>query len=184
MRPTPRLVAVAVSLAAAAVSAAAQARPSRDSARGISSWVASIEHKRAALTTVVLDLPSSSSEGSQVALLRDGDAVRKVTAIYYGESGKATECYYVLDDRPRYFVRTQWRYTEPLSGKVRSQTTERVWLNGDAVIRWQDSRGRITHAPSALKQKGEEVRRGFAALIGTTHEGFKSQERMPNVRCS
>ena len=162
----------------------AQVRSSRDSVHAIASWITSIERKKAELTAIVLDLPSSSTEGSQVALLRSGDAVRKVTTIYYGESGKATECYYVLDDQPRFFVRTESRYTHPASGRIKSQTVERVWLNKDSTFRWQDAHGGLTHSAAALKKKGDEVRRDFTALIGTTHEGSKSENRMPNVRCS
>jgi hypothetical protein len=162
----------------------AQTVAPRDSAQSIAGWVTSIERRRTQLRPTVLYLPSPSSEGSQVALFRFGTAVRKVTALYYGESGKATECYYVLDDQPRFFVRTESRYTRPLSGKIRSQTTERVWLGPDSAFRWQDTTGRTRHSRAALAQKGEEVRRGFESLLGATHAGFASQDRMPDVRCS
>jgi hypothetical protein len=93
----------------------------------------SIEDKQHPLSVIVLDLPSSSSEGSAVSVFRRGDSVRKVTAIYYGESGKATECYYVLNNRPRLLVRTESRYTKPLSGKVRSETVERMAQSGHDI---------------------------------------------------
>ena len=184
MRPTAQTVLLFYLIAGATGNLTAQTSGARDSAQSIAGWVASIERRRTQLVPTVLDLPSSSTEGSQVALFRLGNAVRKVTAIYYGESGKATECYYVLEGQPRFFVRTESRYTRPLSGKIRSQTTERVWLGSASAHRWQDTSGSSRHSSADLARKSEEVRRDFTALIGTTHEGYKSRDRMPNVRCS
>src|SRR5687767_13072219 len=148
MWPKPRSIALACVLVAAAKPVAAQRDVRRDSAESITAWAAGVERKRASLKAIVLDLPSRSAEGSLVALLRMGDSIRKVTAIYYGESGRAAVCYYVLDDQPRLLVRTEWRYTRPMSGKVRSRTTERIWLSADSVFRWRDARGRDEHTPA------------------------------------
>lgn len=164
--------------------ATAQPGAPHDSIQAISAWVAGIEHSRKELSMIALDLPSSSTEGSQVALFRRRDSLRKVTAVYYGESGKAIECYYVLNDEPRFLVRTELRYTRPMSGEFRSQTTERVWLNTDTVFLWKDERGRTHHTAAELKERGDELRRDFANLIATIHEGYRSRDRMPNVRCS
>jgi hypothetical protein len=138
---------------------------------------------RAPLRVTVVDLPSSATEGSQAALLQLHDSLRKVSVIYYGESGKVTECYYVLADQPRFLVRTETRYTRPMSGKVRSETTERVRLGPDSVFRWQDARGRQVLSDSTLADKGRAVRLDFRALVATTHEGYRSRERMPHVPC-
>src|SRR5687768_14694602 len=100
MWPNPRSIALACVLVAAANPVAAQRDVRRDSAQAITAWAADIERKRASLTTVVLELSSLSVEGGLVALFRSGDSVRKVTAIHYGESGRATGCYYVLGDQP------------------------------------------------------------------------------------
>jgi hypothetical protein len=185
MWPNPRSIALACVLVAAANPVAAQRDVRRDSAESITAWAAGVERKRASLKAIVLDLPSRSAEGSLVALFRMGDSIRKVTGIYYGESGRATECYYVLDDRPRLLVRTEWRYTRPLplSGKVRSRTTERIWLSADSVFRWQDARGRVAHTRVALRLKGEEVRRDFAELIRATHDAEKLDVALPDVPC-
>lgn len=164
--------------------ATAQRGALHDSTQAISAWVANIEHSRSGLSTIALDLPSSSNEGSQVALFHRGDVLRKVTVVYYGESGKATDCYYVLNNEPRFLVRTEFRYTRPMSGKLRSQTTERVWLNADTVFLWKDERGRTDHTAADLKERGEEVRRDFANLLATIHESYRSRDRMPNVHCS
>jgi hypothetical protein len=70
---------------------AAQVLVPRDSAQAITNWAAGIERKPTDLTTTDLDLPSSSSEESQVALFRSGDSVRKAAVIYHGESGSMTD---------------------------------------------------------------------------------------------
>jgi hypothetical protein len=174
---------VAVLTLLAGQHATAQGDP-RARAADISAWAAAIDRSLPRMRRVVLDLPGASTEGGQLAVYRAGDALRKLVALYYGETGRATECYYVRSDSVRLFIRKEVTYDRPLSGRVVHTMIERVWLVGDSVIQWRDTLGRVLPNGQASQVRGAEVRRDFRNAVGLVGQGHTSQSRISNVRCS
>lgn len=166
------------------------ARPSpaqvkrRSVAQAISRWTATIDASLSRMRRTAVDLPGTSTEGSQLILYGRSDSLEKLVAIYMGETGKATECYYVRADTLRYFSRRELHYDRPLSGHVVGSTVERLWFAGDSTIQWADTLGRILHVGKPLAARGAEVRREFRNAFRLSHEGYPSRDRMSNERCN
>ncbi len=97
---------------------------------------AQIQRDSARYRCVKRDLEGFSAEGGELEACFAGEHLRKVIARYYGESGRATEEYYIWDDRLEFLFQRSERYTEPMSGTVTATEEHRFyWLN-DQLIRW------------------------------------------------
>lgn len=85
------------------------------------------------------NLEGQSTEGGETTGYFLKTALLKVTAVYYGETGRADEEYYFEGERVIFVLRTVVRYTKPLSGVVATRSEERFYFHNDVLIRWLDS---------------------------------------------
>jgi hypothetical protein len=129
------------------------------------------------------DLFGQSTEGAQVALYSAGDTLKKVVVMYYGESGRASECFYVRNGRVQRFARMDARYARPMSGRIQSSTFERAWLDADSLVFWQDSLGRTRHSAAERAEKALDIRRSLRTLLDSSTVATHPRDRMPEVRC-
>ena len=129
------------------------------------------------------DLFGQSTEGAQVALYSAADTLKKVVVTYYGESGRASECYYLRNGRVQRFARMDARYTRPMSGRIQSSTFERVWLDADSLVFWQDSLGRTRHSATERAAKALDIRSSLRTLLDSSTVAANPRDRMPDVRC-
>lgn len=82
------------------------------------------------------NLPDESAEGGELTGYFKDDALRKLSALFYGESGKALEEYYFWRGHLFFVLRTESHYTKPLSGVVKNKTEERFYFHEDKLIQW------------------------------------------------
>ena len=82
------------------------------------------------------DLPGESAEGGELTGYFKETSLRKLAARFYGESGQALEEYYFWEGQLFFVLRTESRYTRPLSGVVKSKTEERFYFDGGQLIQW------------------------------------------------
>lgn len=109
-------------------------------------------------TTVKREIEGQSTEGGELTAYLRGAEVVKLNAVYYGESGKATEAYYLEEGRVVFILRTDMHYDKPLSGVVKSKTEERFYFAGDELITWLDETKKSVPVTSAVAgEKAKEM---------------------------
>jgi hypothetical protein len=104
------------------------------------------------------DLPDESTEGGELTAYFSGQSLRKMSAKFYGETGRALEEFYFWQDRLIFVLRVESRYDKPLSGVVRSKSEERFYFDDGVLIRWLDP-GKEQMSGTArpeLRQLGED----------------------------
>jgi hypothetical protein len=168
---------------AAAGPLAAQ-RPARATRADIDRSVAEIDAAIPRMRRVMRDVSGLSAEGGEAALYSVVDTLKKVVVAYYGESGRASECYYLRDGQVQFYARSDVRYTRPLSGRIRSATFERVWLDSGSLVFWQDSVGKTRHSAVTQTRKALDVRNSLRTLLDSSTVADSAHWRMPNVRCN
>ncbi len=153
-------------------------------ADSISRWTTTVDAGLSRMRQTAVDLPNASTEGGQLILYGIGGSLQKLVATYAGETGRATECYYVRGDTLRYFSRREVHYDRPLSGHVIRLTVERLWFVGDSAVQWSDTLGQVRRAGTALAARSADVRREFRNTFQLSHGGYPSRDQMSNERCN
>jgi hypothetical protein len=105
------------------------------------------------------DLPGESAEGGELTGYFKNSSLLKLAAKFYGETGNALEEYYFWNGRLVFVLRTESRYTAPMSGRVQSKSEERFYFDDDKLIRWLDAKKK----PVALTEQAEERSRELLA---------------------
>lgn len=111
-------------------------------------------------TVVKRELQGYSTEGGELtAYFRKGVPL-KMTAKYYGESGKASEEYYFWQGRLFFILRTSERYDMPIGasptpGKVVKQTQERWYFKDGKLWRWIRPGGKTLESGSEFDNQAE-----------------------------
>jgi len=102
------------------------------------------------------DVFGMSTEGGSLEVYRCGGAIRKLVAVYYGETGQSREEWYLAGDRPFFVYRVGQRYDRPF-GKVVRREEERVYLRNGRMIRWigDDGQARSVATAEARGRMGE-----------------------------
>jgi hypothetical protein len=135
------LVSAVLTNIAGSLSFAASAQV-EESIASIRQHYAQINRDAAKYKKVKKELSGFSAEGGQLVAYFDGPSIMKIAATFYGESGKASEEYYYWDNQLIFVLRTDYRYSKPLSGKVVRTTVDRFYFSNDKLIRWIDENGK------------------------------------------
>ncbi|HEX8691771.1 MAG TPA: hypothetical protein VF746_05090 [Longimicrobium sp.] len=99
------------------------------------------------------ELMDQSTEGGRLdAYVCRGEVV-KLVAVLYGETGRATEEFYLAGGRPYFVYRVSLRYERPF-GKVASTGEDRFYFQAGRLVRWL--RGRRTVPPASPEAREEE----------------------------
>ena len=118
---------------------------------------ADINRSVAQYKKVKKDLSGFSTEGGLLVAYFHGPTVMKISAIFYGESGKAAEEYYYWDGKLIFVLRTDYTYSKPFSGKVVKTEVSRFYFNNDKLIRWLDeNQKQVTSEASEYTEKQKE----------------------------
>lgn len=103
------------------------------------------------------DLPGESAEGGELTGYFKGSSLCKMTARFYGETGNALEEYYFGEGQLVFVLRTESRYTKPLSGVVKNRTEERLYFVDNKLIRWLDAEKKPVALSQEAGQRGGEL---------------------------
>lgn len=115
------------------------------------------------------DLPGESAEGGELTGYFKETSVRKLAAQFYGESGKALEEYYFWEGQLFFVLRTESRYTKPLSGVVKSKTEERFYFDaGKLIQRLGPDKRPMAIGPEAQERGRELLAQAtrFSGMVG------------------
>lgn len=86
----------------------------------------------------VKDAPDMSAEGGEVTGYYDKNSLKKIHAVFYGETGRAEENYY-LNNKGLFFVfRKEIFYDKPMylkGSKIKSTVETRYYIHSNKVIK-------------------------------------------------
>jgi hypothetical protein len=137
---------------------ASHAAPTQDSIPAIRQRYAAINKNIRKYKTVRKELSGFSLEGGELIAYFNGPRIVKITAAYFGESGRATEEYYYSNEKLIFVFRRDYTYNEPMSGKVVSTIANRFYFGNDRLIRWIDEKGMTrSSAESEYQAKQKEL---------------------------
>ena len=138
-------------------SVAAEASLQPDPVASIRTHYVQINRGAARYKKVKKDLSGFSTEGGVLVAYFDGPNIMKISATFYGESGKAAEDYYYWDGKLIFVLRTDYAYSKPLSGRVVKTELSRFYFTDDKLIRWLDeNRKQVTSETSEYTEKQKE----------------------------
>lgn len=118
MKITLSLLVVFSLLSLSALLAEGNGAPSKDSIETIRAHYNTINRNLPRYRKVEKELSGYSAEGGSLAAYYDGNSIRKISALYYGETGKASEDYYYWDNQLIFVYRKDFQYDKPASGRV------------------------------------------------------------------
>jgi len=127
-----------VCLLAAARSLQANDPAVEEKIKAIRTKYAQIEKGLKDARQVKRDLPGESAEGGELTAWFRDRSVTKLSATFYGETGKALEEYYFWDSELIFIFRVESHYTKPMSGVVKTKTEDRFYFADGKLIRWLD----------------------------------------------
>jgi hypothetical protein len=149
------------------------ASPQEDPIASIRRHYAEINRSTAKYKKVKKELAGFSAEGGQLVAYFAGPSITKIAATFYGESGKASEEYYYHGDQLIFVLRTDYQYSQPLSGKVVKTTLNRFYFSGDKLIRWVDEKGKQV---ASDKSEYAEKQKDYLDNSKQFTEGARSQK--------
>lgn len=88
------------------------------------------------------ELSGFSLEGGELIAYFNGPRIVKITAAYFGETGRAMEEYYYWNEKLIFVFRRDYTYDEPMSGKVVGTEASRLYFSNDRLTRWIDQNGK------------------------------------------
>jgi hypothetical protein len=148
-----KLLVIVSLLGAALVSAAGPVV--EEKVKAIRAKYAQIEKGLKDARQVKQDLPGESAEGGELMAWFRDRSVAKLSATFFGETGKAVEEYYFWDSELIFVFRVEWHYTKPISGVVKSKTEERFYFSDSKLIRGLD--GQKKEVTSGLSTREREL---------------------------
>ena len=114
------------------------------------------------------DLPGESAEGGELTAYLKDSSVRKLSAKFLGETGKALMEYYFWDDQLIFVLRVESHYTKPMSGVVKTKTEERFYFADGSLIRWLDAQKKDVTASAEKSARERDLladAKKYAALV-------------------
>jgi hypothetical protein len=146
---------IIVCLLFAAVSVPAADTSVEEKVKTIRAHYSEIEGSLNNCKQVKRDLPGESAEGGALTGYLKDSSVRKLSARFLGESGKALEEYYFWDTQLIFVLRVESHYTKPMSGVTKEKTEERFYFAAGKLIRWLDAEKKdvTTSAEKAARER-------------------------------
>ena len=121
-----------------------------------------------------LDLEGFSAEGGSLEACYAGRELRRLSATYLGETGRASEQYYFWNDSLEFLFRKVEHYDRPLSGRVSSTEEERLYWNRGQLIRWLQGKTRQPLTNAAARERSSEARESARKLAACAAKGAES----------
>lgn len=140
--------------------------------RTIRAHYASVNYNLGHCIQVKRQIFGRSAEGGGLTGYRSGPSFCKITAIYYGETGRAAEEYYFWHGELFFVVESRMSYRQPLgapvfnhpAGTVARTVRERFYLDHGKLILWIGG----NNLPQALE--GQTARERLGQLGKDVHE--------------
>jgi hypothetical protein len=103
------------------------------------------------------DLPGESAEGGEMTAYFKDSSVRKLSAKFLGETGKALEEYYFWNSELIFVLRVESHYTKPMSGVVKTKTEDRFYFADGKLIQWLGVDKKPREMDAEAEKRGREL---------------------------
>ena len=137
-----RVFSIAISLGIVLGANGLAAAQTADPIAAIRQHYSDINRKVPTYKKVKKNLSGYSAEGGTLVAYFHGPSIMKMTAVYFGETGRASEEYYYWNGKLIFVFHKEERYDKPLSGKVVSTKENRFYFANDNLIKWIDESGK------------------------------------------
>jgi hypothetical protein len=139
----------------AAVSVRAADSPVEEKLKTIRAHYSEIEGSLKNCKQVKRDLPGESAEGGELTAFLKDSSIRKLSAKFFGETGKALMEYYFWENQIIFALRVESHYTKPMSGVVKTKTEERFYFADGSLIKWLDAQNKdvTASADKAVRER-------------------------------
>jgi hypothetical protein len=112
---------------------------------------------------------SETTEGNEITLYLKGDTIKKISAIYYGETGKTLQEYYFFSKKLIFYYFEEDRYDMPVNAKnggvkVASKKEKRYYFN-DRKIFLIKSNPKETVSPTEITKLSAETEKEASRLM-------------------
>jgi hypothetical protein len=144
------LLAVATSLRAADPAV-------EEKTKSIRAKYAAMEKELKDCRQVKRDLAGESAEGGELTAYFSESNLEKLSAKFFGETGKAVEEYYFAENRLIFVLRVESHYTKPMSGVVKNKTEQRFYFAGGKLIRWLNPDNKDVTGDAAAAERQREL---------------------------
>jgi hypothetical protein len=151
-----KLLVIVCLLAGAALIQAADS-PVEEKIKSIRAKYTEIEKELKDCRQVKRDLPDESAEGGELTAYFKVSNLRKLSAKFFGETGKALEEYYFAENEVIFVLRVESRYTKPMSGVVKNRTEQRFYFADGKLIRWLNPDNKDVTADAAAAERQREL---------------------------
>jgi hypothetical protein len=148
---------VTVCLLAAGTSLQAADPAVEEKIKSIRAKYTEIEKQLKDCREVKRDLPGESAEGGELTGYFNKSKLRKLSAKFFGETGKALEEYYFAENQLIFVLRVESRYTKPMSGVVKNKTEQRFYFADGKLIRWLNPDNKDVSAGAAAGEREHEL---------------------------
>ena len=145
-------------------------RSVEETVKTIRARYAQIEKNLKDARVVKRDLPGESAEGGELKAYFKDRSVEKLSATFFGETGKALEEYYFWNSELIFVFRVESRYTKPLSGVVQSKTEERFYFDGGKLIQWLNADKKRGPLNAEAEKRGRELLESAAKYSALAHD--------------
>lgn len=148
---------VMVCLLAAATSLQAADLSVDEKIKSIRAKYAEIEKELKDCRQVKRDLPGESAEGGELIAYFKDRSLEKLSAKFFGETGKALEEYYFAENQLIFVLRVESHYTKPMSGVTKNKTEQRFYFADDKLIRWLNPDNKDVTGDAAAADRQREL---------------------------
>ena len=118
------------------------ADPETEAVAAIRQRYATVNKNLPRYKTVTKELVGFSTEGGELTAYFEGLAIKKIAVRHQGETGRAFEEYYYLNDGFLFVYRKEETYSQPMSGKVVRTQESRFYFEDGELVRWLDEKGK------------------------------------------
>lgn len=165
---------------AISVLAATSSAQTEDPIPSIRQHYAQINRNAARYRKVKKDLSGFSAEGGTLVAYLDGTKIMKISATYYGETGRSNEDYYYWNSKLIFVLRRESTYSRPLSGKIVKTTENRFYFKDDHLIRWVDENAKeVASDTSEYTEKQKEYLDASKQFTSGTRSAKRTIESNP-----
>jgi hypothetical protein len=146
-----------------------QSDQTADSVRAIRQHFTTINKGTRRYKKIKKELAGFSTEGGELIAYLDNQAIVKIVATYFGETGRTLEEYYYWNGELIFVLRKEMTYDQPLSGKVVRSEANRFYFEKRKLIRFIDQDGKQVHSadPDFSKQQQDCLDTSELFLKGT-----------------
>ena len=124
-----------------------------------------IDRSLTSYKTIKKELRGFSAEGGDLTAYLDGKTIRKITATYLGETGRALEHYYYWEGELQFVYRKDDRYDAPMTGKVVRTAESRFYFHRGKLIQWRDDAGKARSGGGAEFSEKQREYLSYATLF-------------------